>query len=60
MLKNPVAYDASLENFSKSLLRQIDYTLDQTGEMQVENETAHWYRYIDMTHKRRCSAWLYC
>ena len=49
MLKNPVAYDKSLEAFSRPLLQQIDYKLNQTGEMQVQNETAHWYRYIDMT-----------
>ncbi len=49
MLKNPLAYDASLETFSRPLLLQIDYTLDPLGEMQVQNETAHWYRYIDMT-----------
>jgi len=49
MLKNPVAYDASLETFSRPLLRQIDYTLDSVGEMQVQNDTVHWYRYIDMT-----------
>ena len=49
MLKNPLAYDASLETFSRPLLRQTDYTLDPLGEMHVQNETAHWYRYIDMT-----------
>ncbi|MGV3526446.1 MAG: hypothetical protein ACO1RX_19665 [Candidatus Sericytochromatia bacterium] len=27
----------------------IDYTLDETGEMRVSNQTAHWYRYPNMT-----------
>jgi hypothetical protein len=49
MLKNPVAYDHSLEVFSKPILQQIEYTLTNLGEMTVENETAHWYRYIDAT-----------
>lgn len=49
ILKNPVAYDQSLEEFSKPLLQQIEYSLNHLGEMTVENETAHWYRYMDAT-----------
>jgi hypothetical protein len=49
MLKNPVDYDASLESFSKPLLKLIEYQLDNTGKMTVENDTAGWYRYMDMT-----------
>jgi len=49
MLKNPVDYDASLESFSKPLLKWIEYRLDDTGMMTVENDTAGWYRYMDMT-----------
>jgi Fic family protein len=49
MLKNPSAYDASLEAFSRPLLQLIDYRLDEMGQMTVENETACWYQYIDMT-----------
>jgi Fic family protein len=40
MLKNPLDYDASLETFSKPLLQLIEYRLDETGEMTVENDTA--------------------
>ncbi len=49
MLKNPADYDASLEAFSRPLLQLIDYRLDEMGQMTVENETAYWYQYIDMT-----------
>ena len=51
MLKNSMDYDASLEAFSRPLLRLIDYRLDETGEMSVEDETACWYRYMDMTEQ---------
>ncbi len=49
MLKNPGEYDASLEAFSKPLMPLVEYTLDDEGQMTVQNDTAVWYRYIDMT-----------
>jgi len=49
MLKNPADYNASLEAFSRPLLRLIDYRLDEMGQMTVENDTACWYQYMDMT-----------
>ena len=49
MLKNPADYDASLEAFSRPLLQLIDYRLDEMGQMTVENDTACWYQYMDMT-----------
>lgn len=49
MLKNPADYDASLEAFSRPLLQLIDYHLDEMGQMTVENDTACWYQYMDMT-----------
>jgi len=49
MLKNPDLYDMSLESYSEKLMPLIEYTLDEEGHMHVSNETAHWYRYIDMT-----------
>ncbi|MBU1196790.1 MAG: Fic family protein [Proteobacteria bacterium] len=49
MLKNPTNYDASLEAFSRPLLQHIDYRLDEMGKMTVENDTASWYQYMDMT-----------
>jgi Fic family protein len=49
MLKNPTDYDGSLEAFSRPLLQLIDYQLDEMGRMTVENESACWYSYMDMT-----------
>ena len=49
MLKNPVDYDDSLEAFSRPLLMLIDYSLNEMGQMTVENNTACWYQYMDMT-----------
>ena len=49
MLKNPAEYDDSLEAFSRHLLPLIEYTLDAEGRMTVLNDSARWYRYMDMT-----------
>lgn len=49
MLKDPAAYDASLEAFSRPLKLVVDWSLDEEGRMTVLNETAAWYRFIDMT-----------
>jgi len=49
MLKNPADYDASLEAFSRHLMTLVEYSLDGEGRMTVHNDTARWYRYIDMT-----------
>jgi hypothetical protein len=49
MLRNSADYDASLEAFSRPLMALVEYSLDDEGRMTVYNETATWYRYIDMT-----------
>jgi hypothetical protein len=49
MLKNPADYDASLEAFSRQLRPLVDYSLDEGGRMTVHNDTALWYRYLDLT-----------
>ena len=49
MLNNMAAYDVALESFSKPLVPLIDYTLDEDGQMKVNNQTAVHYRYPDMT-----------
>ncbi len=49
MLKSPLDYDASLETFSRPLMQLIEYNLDELGKMTVDNDTACWYQYIDMT-----------
>jgi hypothetical protein len=49
MLKSPADYDASLEAFSRHLMALVEYSLDEEGLMTVHNDTAGWYRHIDMT-----------
>jgi len=49
LLKNPQEYDKSLEFFSIPLLSLIDYKLNNEGEMKVLNDTALFYKTIDMT-----------
>jgi len=49
MLKNPADYATSLEAFSRPLMPLVEYSLDEDGRMTVGNDTAVWYRYIDMT-----------
>lgn len=49
MLKHLADYDGSLEAFSRPLMSLVEYSLDEEGRMTVQNDTAHWYRYIDMT-----------
>ena len=49
MLENDADYDVSLEAFSRRLMPLVDYTLDDISRMTVRNNTAIWYRYIDMT-----------
>jgi len=49
MLKQPAAYDASLEAFSRPILGLVEYTLDDEGRMTVHNDAGIWYRYPDMT-----------
>ena len=49
MLRNTTEYDASLEAFSRKLMPLVEYALDEEGRMTVRNDTATWYRYLDMT-----------
>ena len=49
MLNNPEGYNDSLEAFSLPLNHLVEYSLDELAQMTVYNDTAHWYRYIDMT-----------
>ena len=49
MLRSPAEYDASLEALSRPLMPLLDYSLDEEGRMTVHNDTAIWYRFIDMT-----------
>jgi hypothetical protein len=42
MLKDLADYDASLEAFSRPLMAQVEYSLDEEGRMTVQNDTARW------------------
>lgn len=49
MLKNLADYDGSLESFSRPFMALVEYSMDGEGRMTVQNDTADWYRFIDMT-----------
>lgn len=49
MLKDLADYDESLESFSRPLMSLVEYALDEQGRMTVQNDTARWYKYMDMT-----------
>jgi hypothetical protein len=49
MLKNVIDYDQSLESFSRPLMTLVEYSLNDQGRMTVQNETADWYRFPDLT-----------
>ncbi len=49
MLNNREGYNDSLEAFSRPLNRLVEYSLDKLALMTVHDDTAQWYRYINMT-----------
>ncbi|MBA4387781.1 MAG: cell filamentation protein Fic [Verrucomicrobia bacterium] len=49
MLNDLVDYDGSLESFSHPLMELVEYSLDEQGRVTVKNDTANWYKFIDMT-----------
>lgn len=53
ILNRPREYDQALESFSKPLMERVDYTLDDRMRMTVTNDTADFYRYIDLTEPTR-------
>ncbi len=53
ILNHPREYDQALESFSKPLMERVDYTLDERMRMTVTNDTADFYRYIDLTEATR-------
>jgi len=53
ILNRPREYDRALESFSRPLMERVEYTLDDRMRMTVTNETADFYRYIDLTEATR-------
>jgi hypothetical protein len=49
ILKQMDKYDASLEAFSREILKLVDYTLDAQGAMTVLGDTKSFYRFPDLT-----------
>jgi len=49
MLRKIKEYNETLELFSEPLLPLLDFELDSDGRVDVKNETALHYKYIDMT-----------
>jgi Fic/DOC family len=53
ILNRPREYDQALESFSKPLMERVEYLLDDRLRMTVTNDTADFYRYIDLTEPTR-------
>ena len=51
MLRQMGRYDETLECYSRPIGEVVDYTLDNEGRMQVDNETVSFYRYPDLTRQ---------
>lgn len=49
ILRDRKGYGIALESFSKAVMPFIDWTIDRSGEVTVNNETGHLYRYFDAT-----------
>ena len=49
MLRNRNVYDQILELISRGIQPLIDFDLDDTGRMSVAGQTAHLYRFPDLT-----------
>lgn len=49
MLREIVAYRNVLESYSERMLSLIDWQATKTGNVDVRNDTASWYRYFDAT-----------
>ncbi len=51
MLKQVLKYDETLEKFSRELMRHVEYDFGDNGRITVSNETAKYYRYLNMTYQ---------
>ncbi len=52
MLSNIRSYDQCLEKFSMQIMQSnlVQYTINESGELSVANDTGDLYRYMDLTH----------
>ena len=51
ILRKIAEYRAVLESYSKSLLPCIDWRATESGNVEVRNETARYYRFLDATRQ---------
>jgi hypothetical protein len=51
MLKEPKAYDESLEAHSKGIMGIVEYELDEQARMTVRGDWSDWYRFPDLTRQ---------
>lgn len=49
MLKYAKKYTESLEDYSRPLMAQMSYELDEDGQMELLTPNTHLYRYMDLT-----------
>ncbi len=49
LLKKAEIYDRMLETFSKRLMPLLDYSISDAGEITVRNDSADFYRFMDLT-----------
>lgn len=49
LYKDAKLYDQMLESFSKPLMQQLEYTLNDVGELTVKTASADYYRFINFT-----------
>lgn len=49
LLKKAEIYDRMLETFSKRLMPLLDYSISDAGEVTVRNDSADFYRFMDLT-----------
>jgi len=49
MLKQLPCYDATLESYSRPLMQHVEYRMSDSGDLQVVNPTAAFYKFPDMT-----------
>jgi len=49
MLKQLPRYDATLESYSRPLMQHVEYRMSDSGDLQVVNPTAAYYKFPDMT-----------
>ncbi len=47
--KKHTMLSAVTERHARPLMALVEYVLDEDGRMTVQNDTARWYAYIDMT-----------